>query len=89
MNKAIQNLKMEIEILKKSQMERILEIENLGKRSGITDASITNRMQQIDKRLSGEEDTIENIVKIVEEKNAKSSDLKTSRKSRTIREYQI
>jgi hypothetical protein len=31
-----------------------LEIENLGKKSGVIDASITNRIQEI-------EDTIENI----------------------------
>jgi aromatic ring-opening dioxygenase LigB subunit len=43
-NKTIQDLKMEIEIIKKSQRETALEIENLGKRSGVTDASITNRM---------------------------------------------
>ena len=37
-----QDLKIEIEIIKKSQMEATLEMENLGKRSGVTDASITN-----------------------------------------------
>ena len=38
-----------------------MEIENLGKRSGIIDASITNRTQKIEVRISGAEDTIENI----------------------------
>ena len=36
-------------------------MESLGKRSGVIDASITNRLQEIEKRLSGAEDTIENI----------------------------
>jgi hypothetical protein len=36
LNKAIQNLKVEVETIKKTQMEAILEMENLGKRSVIT-----------------------------------------------------
>ena len=60
-NKTIQDLKVEIETIKKSQRETTLEIENLGKRSGIIDASITNRIQEIEDRISGAEDTIENI----------------------------
>ena len=44
---------MEIETIKKSEMETILEIENLGKRSGMT-----NRIQE---RISSPEDTIEII----------------------------
>ena len=49
---------MEIEIIKKSQRVTTLEIE---KRSGVIDASITNRIQEIEERISGAEDTIENI----------------------------
>ena len=37
---------MEIETIKKLQSETALEIENLGKRSGVIDASITNRIQE-------------------------------------------
>ena len=48
---------MELETIKKSQRETILEIENLGKRSGVIDASITNRIQEIEERISGAEDT--------------------------------
>jgi hypothetical protein len=44
LNKTIQDLKMEIETIKKSQRETVLEIENLGKKSGVIDASITNRI---------------------------------------------
>ena len=39
----------------------MLKIENLGKRSGVIDISITNRIQEIEERVSGAEDTIENI----------------------------
>jgi len=52
---------MEIETIKKSKRETILERENLGKKSGVIDASTTNRIQEIEERISGAEDTIENI----------------------------
>ena len=52
---------MEIETIKKSQRETTLEIENLGKISGVIDISITNIIQEIEERISGAEDTIENI----------------------------
>jgi uncharacterized coiled-coil protein SlyX len=67
MNKTIQDLKMEIETIKKSQRDTTLELENLGKRSGVRDASITNRIQEIEERISGAEDTIENIDTTVKE----------------------
>jgi hypothetical protein len=38
-----------------------MELENLGKRSGIADVSITNRIQEREERISGVEDTIEEI----------------------------
>jgi hypothetical protein len=68
LNKTIQDLKMEIETIE--QRKTALEIENLGKRSGVIDASITNRIQEIEERVSGVEDTIENIETTVKE-NAK------------------
>jgi hypothetical protein len=52
---------MEIETIKISQRETTLETENLGKRSEVIDVSITNRIQEIEERISGAEDTIENI----------------------------
>jgi chromosome segregation ATPase len=70
-NKTIQDLKMELETIKKSQRETNLELENQGKRSEVIDASITNRIQEIEERISGAEDTIENIDTTVKE-NAKS-----------------
>jgi hypothetical protein len=42
LNKAVQDLNVEVEIIKEIQIEANLEIANLGKRSGITDVSITN-----------------------------------------------
>jgi hypothetical protein len=60
MNKIIQDLKLEIETIK-SQEETTLELENLGKRSGVIDASIPNRIQEIEERISGAEDSIENM----------------------------
>ena len=51
---------MEIKTIKKSKRETTLEIENLGKWSGVIDASITNRIPEIEERISGAEDTIEN-----------------------------
>jgi prefoldin subunit 5 len=76
MNKAIQDLKLEIETIKKSQRETTLELENLGKRSGVIDASITNRIQEIEERISGVEHTTENIDTTVKE-NAKCKTLLT------------
>lgn len=47
MNKAVQDKKVEVETIKKSQIEVTLEIENLEMRSGTTDTSIANRMTEI------------------------------------------
>jgi predicted nucleic acid-binding Zn-ribbon protein len=72
LNKTIQDLKMETKSIKKSQRETTLEIENLGKISGVIDASITNRIQEIEERISGAKDTRENIDTTIKE-NAKGS----------------
>jgi predicted nucleic acid-binding Zn-ribbon protein len=52
-NKTVQHLKMEIEATKKTQTEAILDMENLRKRTGTTDAIITNRIQEMEDRISG------------------------------------
>jgi hypothetical protein len=41
---------MQIETIRESQSETSLKVENLGKRSGLIDASITNRIQEIEQR---------------------------------------
>jgi prefoldin subunit 5 len=70
LNKTIQDLKMEVEIINKPQRKTTLEIENLGKKSGTIDASITNRIQETEKRISDAEDTIE-IIDTTIKQNAK------------------
>jgi hypothetical protein len=45
----------------KKQRETTLEIENLKKRSGVIDANIINRVQEIEEIISGAADAIENI----------------------------
>jgi hypothetical protein len=42
---------MYIETVKKSQRETTLEIEILGKKSGVIDVSIINRIQEIEERI--------------------------------------
>ena len=51
LNKSIQDLKMEVETIKKTQRETTLEIEILGKKSGTIDAHINNRIQDIEESL--------------------------------------
>jgi chromosome segregation ATPase len=76
LNKIVQDLTKEIKILKKTKREAILEMENLQKRLGVTDAGITNRIQEIEERISGVEDTIEDTDIRVNE-NRKSKKLLT------------
>lgn len=54
-NKTVQDLKVYIEIIKKTQIERILGMENLGKWT--TDTSIDTRIQEMGEEISGIEDT--------------------------------
>jgi hypothetical protein len=58
---------MEVETIKKTQREKTLEIEILGKKSGIIDASISNRIQEMKERISGAEDSIENLGTTIKE----------------------
>jgi hypothetical protein len=48
---------MEIETIKKSQRETTLEIENLGKRSGVIDASITNKCRRYYRKQHNKENS--------------------------------
>jgi len=59
--KQVKELKMEIEAIKKAQRETIRDIENQRKRQGAVDTRITNRMQEIEERISRAEDSIEII----------------------------
>jgi hypothetical protein len=58
---------MEIETIKKTQKEKALEIEILGKKSGTIDVSISNKTQEMEERISDAEDYIENIVTTIKE----------------------
>jgi prefoldin subunit 5 len=58
LSKTIQDLKREVEKMKKTQRETTLEMENLGKKSGTIDVKISNRIQEIEERISGAEDCI-------------------------------
>ena len=49
LNKTIQDIKMEVETIKKIQRETTLVIEILGKKSGTIDTSITNRAQEMER----------------------------------------
>jgi hypothetical protein len=44
--------------MKKSQRETTLEIETIGKKSGTVDVSISNRIQEMEERMSGAQDSI-------------------------------
>jgi len=57
----------EIEAVNKTQTEGILEMENLGTRTGTTVVSITNRIQEMEERTSDVNDTVEEIDTSVKE----------------------
>ena len=67
LNKAIQDIKKEVETIMKSETETTRDIENLGKKTGIVDLSINNRIQEIEERISDAEDTIKSIDTTVKE----------------------
>jgi hypothetical protein len=67
LNKINQNLKIEVETIKKTQRETTLEIETLGKKSGTIDASISNRIRDMEERISSAEDSIGNLDTTVKE----------------------
>jgi hypothetical protein len=50
----------------------MLEIETLGKKYGTIDASISNRIQEMEERISGTDDSIENTGTTIKD-NAKRS----------------
>ena len=52
-NKTIQEMKMEIDTIKKAQTKGILEIKKLGIWTGTAEANFTNRIQKMEERISG------------------------------------
>jgi hypothetical protein len=71
MNKTNLDLKMEIKTIKKSQRETpgVRKSKKEIRKKEAIDAGITNRIKDIEERISGAEDTIENTDKTVRKKN--------------------
>ena len=70
LNKTNQDLKMEVKMMEKQKQKQTnkqtkteitLEIETQGKKSGIIDVSISNRIHEMEERISGADDSIENM----------------------------
>jgi hypothetical protein len=59
---------MDVKAIKKTQRETTLEIEILGKKSGIIDASINNRIEEMEEKNSGAKDSVENMDKTIKKK---------------------
>jgi predicted nucleic acid-binding Zn-ribbon protein len=78
MNKTILDLKREVDTIRKTQSEAKLEIETLGKKSRTIDTSISNRIQEMEERISGAEDSIENIGTTIKIKSKKMQNAKRS-----------
>ena len=67
MNKVVQDLKVQVETINKTQMGASIEVGNLEKKSGITDVNIINRIQELEERISGVEDILEDITTTAKE----------------------
>jgi predicted nucleic acid-binding Zn-ribbon protein len=67
LNKNIQDQKREVDTIRKTQNESTLEIETLGKKSGVIHVRISNRIQEIKERILGGEDSIENMGTTIKE----------------------
>jgi hypothetical protein len=76
LSKTIEVLKREVETIKKMQSETTLEKETLGKKPGTRDVRISNRIKGMEERISGAEDSIENMSTTIKE-NTKSQKILT------------
>ena len=63
----IQDLNIEIQAIKKTETKGILEMKNLGKWSATTNTNTNNRIQEIEERIRGIENSIEEIDSLVKE----------------------
>ena len=84
MKKTIQDLKREVDTIKKHKSETTLEIETQGKKSETIDARISNRIQEMEERISGAEISIENMGTEIKE-DAKCKKILTQ----NIQEFQV
>lgn len=71
-NKTVQDIKMES--VEKTQTKGNLEVKNEGTQTGNSEASLTNRTQEMEERIPDTEDTIKERDTLVKE-NAKSKRL--------------
>ncbi|ERE81283.1 Transposase, L1 containing protein [Cricetulus griseus] len=71
----VQDMKAEIDTVKKKQNEVMLEIERLDKRSGTKGVSITNRIQETEERISVVEDSLEDIQSSTKENHKSNKSL--------------
>ena len=84
LNKMIEELKLEIKTVKKTQGKAILEMGNLGKRSGATDASIFNEIRETEGRISG----IEILTHQKKQSNKnKNQNQKTKQQQQSVKSY--
>ena len=65
MKETIQDLKNEMETIKKAQSKGILEMKNMRKLSATTNTSTNSRTQGMEDRISSAEDTKEEIELLV------------------------
>jgi predicted nucleic acid-binding Zn-ribbon protein len=79
LNKPIQDLKRKVDTIKKTQSETTLEIETLGKKSGTVDASISNRIQEMEDRIPGAEDSRENMDTTIKDKTNQNQNNKCTK----------
>ena len=57
MNKTLQDLKVEIESVKKTPTQVIREMKNLGTLTGTSEVNLTSRIQKMEERILGIENT--------------------------------
>ena len=67
MNKTVQGLKVEIEPIKKAHAEGNMEMNNLETQAEAPEASLTNRIQEMEEKISGMEDAVEEMDALVKE----------------------
>jgi hypothetical protein len=75
-SKTAQDLKMEIKIIKKTQTEGILEMENLSNQTGTTDTNISNQIQEMEEPHALKV-TIKEIDNFGQKQNVKSKNFLT------------
>ena len=66
-SKTVQGMKVKIESIKKTQTERNLERKNLRTKTVTSEANLTNRIEEMEERISDSEDKIEEIGILVKE----------------------